>query len=127
MSYLLQRVSARHLSRQLLGSLEALGHAVAASPELHEEVLRRLVRPRAMAIPMSHLPRHKMLPKECSTRGLTVMAQMSMHLAAPPKFCRCRPMCVHLQVLNLRLWSAAAPGVQINLLDLCHRLALVRP
>ena len=44
MSYLLQRVSARHLSRQLLGSLEALGHAVAASPELHEEVLRRLVR-----------------------------------------------------------------------------------
>ncbi len=45
MSYLLQRVSARHLSRQLLGSLEALGHAVAASPELHEEVLRRLVRP----------------------------------------------------------------------------------
>jgi hypothetical protein len=32
-----------------------------------------------------------------------------------------------LQVLNLRLWSAAAPGVQITLLDLCHRLALVRP
>ena len=33
---------------------------------------------------------------------------------------------VDLQVLNLRLWSAAAPGVQINLLDLLHRLALVR-
>ena len=30
------------------------------------------------------------------------------------------------QVLNLRLWSSAAPGVQTNLLDLCHRLALVR-
>ena len=44
MSHLLRRVSPRHLSRQLLGSLEALGHAVAASPELHEEVLRRLVR-----------------------------------------------------------------------------------
>ncbi len=30
-----------------------------------------------------------------------------------------------LQVLNLRLWSAAKPLVQVNLLDLCQRLALV--
>ena len=29
-------------------------------------------------------------------------------------------------MLNLRLWSAAKPLVQVNLLDLCQRLALVR-
>ncbi len=56
MSHLLQRVSARHLSRQLLGALEALGHAAAASPELHEEVLRRLVGPLIdPPLPLSYL------------------------------------------------------------------------
>ena len=72
MGHLLQQASPRHLDRPLLGALEGLGSAVAASPELHEEVLRRLV-------------------------------------------------------LNLRLWSAASPGVQRSLLDMCLKVARVQP
>ena len=71
MGHLLQHALPRHLDRQLLSALEGLGHAVAASSELHEEVLRRLV-------------------------------------------------------LNLRLWSAASPGVQRSLLDMCLKVAQVR-
>ena len=70
-SHLMRRTSPRHLDRPLLSALEGLGHAVAASPELHEEVLRRLV-------------------------------------------------------VDLGLWSAATPGVQRSLLDMCLKIARVR-